>query len=415
MRHFKVIASAYACEPQKGSEPGIGWNIVRELTHRHALWVITRANNRAVIEAALQEHPLPNLEVVYFDLPPWACWWKHGTRGLQLYYYLWQIGAYFKARALHRKHKFDLAHHVTFGRYWNPSFLSLLPIPFVWGPVGGGESAPSVFYPEFSLRGKIYETLRNTARRLGEYDPFVRLTGQRCRVALAATEETAARLRSLGARQIECLGNAALNRREILDLAAMPPPPASPVRFISIGRLLHWKGFHLALRAFAQAALQDAEYWIVGDGPERGRLESLAQRLGVADRVTFWGTLSRTDTFARLSVCHALLHPSLHDSGGWVCIEAVAAGRPVVCLDLGGPALLVNKETGFKVSVSDVPHTIMDLAEAITTIAAHPALRDAMSLRAKDQAKAWFNWEVKAAQINEAYARALREPVGHEA
>ena len=154
---MKVLLSAYACEPGKGSEPGVGWNWVRQIARFAEVWVITRANNRPVIEQALEREPLPNVHWVYFDLPRWARFWKKGQHGVHLYYYLWQIGIYFLAKRLHREVGFDLVHHVTFVNYWMPSFLSLLPPPFVWGPVGGGESAPKAFYRTFSWRGRLYE------------------------------------------------------------------------------------------------------------------------------------------------------------------------------------------------------------------------------------------------------------------
>ena len=119
--------------------------------------------------------------------------------GTHLYYYLWQMGIYFLAKRLHREVGFDLVHHVTFVNYWMPSFLALLPVPFVWGPVGGGESAPRAFFRTFSLRGRMYEYLRNLARFVGEHDPFTRLTAQKATIALATTSESATRLRCLGA------------------------------------------------------------------------------------------------------------------------------------------------------------------------------------------------------------------------
>ena len=142
---MKLLISAYACEPGRGSEAGVGWNCVLQAARFHEVWVLTRKNNREPIENALQTDPLENVRFVYFDLPRWSRFWKRRTRGLQLYYYLWQIGAYFVARKLHRRVGFDLTHHVTFVNYWLPSLLPLLPVPFLWGPVGGGESAPVGF------------------------------------------------------------------------------------------------------------------------------------------------------------------------------------------------------------------------------------------------------------------------------
>ena len=160
--------------PAKDLSPASVGNMTREMAKHHNIWVITRANNRRAIETELKNNPVQGLHFVYYDLPKWARWWKKGGRGIQIYYYLWQFGIYYLAKRLHRKIDFDLIHSVaTFGNYWMPSFLSLLSVPFVWGPVGGGEFAPRSFYSTFSFQGKLYEYARSIVRSFGELDPFV--------------------------------------------------------------------------------------------------------------------------------------------------------------------------------------------------------------------------------------------------
>jgi glycosyltransferase involved in cell wall biosynthesis len=394
---LRVLVSAYACEPDKGSEPGVGWNWVRQISRFHELWVITRANNQELIEKALAKKPLPNVHWVYFDLPRWARFWKKGERGLHAYYYLWQIGAYFVVRKLHRRVDFNLGHHVTFVNYWMPSFLGLLPIPFIWGPVGGGESAHRSFWGSFSFRGKAHEVLRDLVRSLAQRDPFVRLTARRAAVGLATTPQTEERLRALGCRQVLVFSEAGVPRRELEELGALPIREGGALRFLSLGRLLHWKGFELGLRAFAQFAgrCPMSEYWIVGDGPERKRLENLAQSLGVASMVRFCGMIPRSEALGSLAGCDVLVHPSLHDSGGWVCLEAMAAGRPVVCLDLGGPGLQVTEESGIKVSALSPGQVVRDLAEAFYKLASDPELRARLSLGARKRVEEHFDWDKK--------------------
>jgi len=396
---LKVLISAYACEPRKGSEPGVGWNLAIHMARYHDIWVLTRANNRPVIEAELESNPVPGLHFIYFDLPRWARFWKRGQRGVRLYYYLWQIGAYFIARKWHREVKFDLVHHVTFVKYWAPSFMCLLEAPFTWGPVGGGESAPKSFWPGFGVRGWIYESARETARRFAEFDPFLRLTARRSQLALATTQETADRLRRVGARRVHVFSEAALSQEETSRLGALPVPGNSAVRFGSSGRLIHWKGFHLGIAAFARSGLAGAEYWLIGDGPERRRLERVARKLGVADRVRFWGRLPRAGALDELAACHVLVHPSLHDSGGWVCLEAMAAGKPVICLDLGGPAMQVTHETGVKVPAENPEQAIAGLAATMRRLAIDPGLRESMGEAARKRAGAKFSWGGKAEQI----------------
>jgi len=404
-RRLKVLLSAYACEPGKGSEPGVGWNWARQIARFHEVWVITRANNRERIENALAKDPLPNAHFIYFDLPRWTRFWKRGQRGVHLYYYLWQLGAYFVARKWHQRVGFDIGHHVTFVNYWLPSFLALLPIPYIWGPVGGGESAPRAFRSTFSLRGRIYELGRDLARWLGELDPLVRRTARQASLGLATTEETAKRMRLLGCPRVEVLSEAALAEEEIEELGSRPLRTAPPFRVLSLGRLLHLKGFHLGLEAFAefQRAFPESECWIVGDGPERKRLEGLAHRLGLDGKVRFWGAVARARALELLAECDVLPHPSLHDSGGWVCLEAMAAGRPVICLDLGGPSLQVTEETGIKVPAISPEQAVRDLAAATHKLATDPELRARMGKAGRQRIQDDFSWDKKGDLIDQMY------------
>lgn len=408
---MKVLISAYSCEPGKGSEPGVGWNVVREVAKYHEVWVLTRPDESGdIIEAELARNPVPNLHFVYFNLPLIASLWKFGSTGaMQLHYYLWQIQAYFVARKLNREIGLDITHHVTFVKYSNPSFLSLLPVPFVWGPVGGGESAPKAFLQDFSLRGKVYEIARNFMRVLGECDPFVHYTAKRSVLARATTEDTAKKLYKLGAKNVQVFSQVGLSQAEIARLGEFPISESSAIKFISIGRFLHWKGFHLGLRAFAEAKLpDDAQYWLLGDGPERERLQALVQELGIADKVKFLGELSREQTFNTLGQCNVLVHPSLHESGGFVCLEAMAAGRPVICLDLGGPAVQVTDEIGIKVPANTPQQAINDLAIAMTRLGTDSKLLAKMSEGARKHVKENYSWEARGKSLAQLYAGIVR-------
>jgi glycosyltransferase involved in cell wall biosynthesis len=393
---MKILVSAYACEPGCGSEEGVGWNMALAVAKYHETWVLTRTIFRDPIEAELARNPIQNLHFIYFDPFNWTEDWRGRQGAVQLHYYLWQIQAYFVARPLHRQIGFDIVHHVTYVKFWSPSFLALLPVPFIWGPVGGGEQAPKPFWHDFSGWGKVYETLRDLAQRLGEQDPFTRITAQRSILAQATTEETAKRLLKLGATNVQVFSETGLSKPELARLEQCPIPESSPVRFISMGRLLHWKGYHLAVRAFAKAELSAADYWLLGDGPERERLQALAEKLGVASQVKFWGKLPREQLMDKLGQCHVLVHPSLHDSGGWTCLEGMAAGRPVICLNLGGPATQVTQETGIKVSASDPQETVKGLAEAMTRLAGDAELRVRLGQAGQKRVKEVYDWEVKA-------------------
>ena len=250
-RRLRVLLSAYACEPGKGSESGNGWNWARELSRYEDVWVLTRANNRELIENEVAAHALPNAQFVYLDLPRWGRFWKRGSRGLRLYYYLWQAIAYRTARRLHREVQFDLIHHVSFATYVYPGFLPFLPVPFVWGPVGGGETIPSTLTQSFGVRRRIDEFLRNFRRSLGELDPFVRRTAKKAVFIAATTSDTQKRLATLGRADVSVTPHAALCEEDISVLREIQLRTESPFRVLTVGRMVPFKAHDLGLRAFA--------------------------------------------------------------------------------------------------------------------------------------------------------------------
>ena len=408
---MKILLSAYSCEPGMGSEPGVGWNTVREIAKYHQVWVLTRPDeSKEIIEAELHQNPQPNLHFVYFTLPFWQDSRKWGqSGGMQLHYYLWQIQAYFVALRLHQEINFDLAHHVTFVRHSSPSFLTLLPIPFVWGPVGGGESAPKAYYQDFTVKNRLYETLRNCWRWIGEQDPFSRMTARRSAIAFATTIDTAKRISVMGASNVKVLSQCNLSLEEIAKLTKFPLPKTKPTKFISIARLLHWKGLHLGIRAFAEARLPDAEYWILGQGSELKRLQALVRDLNIEHQVSFFDHLPREEALAKLGCSSVLVHPSLHDSGGFVCLEAMAAGRPVICLDLGGPPVQVTQETGFVISANNPRQSIFEIANAMVKLAEDIDLRVKMGKAGRQRAKQLFTWEHKGTLFDRIYQDLVTE------
>jgi len=405
-RRLKVLMSAYACEPNKGSEPADGWNWALQMSRWHSVWVLTRANNRPTIETAPQADGQGQLHWIYFDLPRWASFWKEGSRGIQAYYYLWQIAAWRIGARLHREIGFDLLHHVTFGKYWVPSYLGLLPVRSILGPLGGGESTPRALTGRFSRRGCWFERRRDLVRTLADLDPVLRATMRRAGIVAATTEESKKRIERLGASRGVVEPQFGMNDEEFDFFGRFPVRTEKPFRLISIGRLLHWKGFHWGLEAFARfhRVCPESEYWVVSSGPEAGALKQLAAELGIAQRVTFWGRLPElADVYDKLAQADVLVHPAVHEAFGNVCLEALAAGRPVICLDAGGPSLQVTEACGFKAPVGSLEQVLEAMADAMGKLYRDPEMRRRMGVAARERARTAFHWARKAERMNALY------------
>jgi glycosyltransferase involved in cell wall biosynthesis len=358
---MRILTLAYACEPGKGSEPGTGWMWSRMLARFGAATVITRSNNRSVIEPALASTPeAPRLTFEYVDLPDWARFWKRGQRGVRLYYVLWQLAALRRAQQLHRSEPFDLVWHVTMSNYWLGSVGGLVGPPFVFGPMGGG--VPSCLRIRIvGLRGLLYELGRAGARAAGHVaNPLVASAWKHAALILVNNPDTKARVPGRFRSKVEVFPHVLLE-------PASPPArrKAGPAVALFAGRLLPWKGVSLAIRAIGR--LQGWRLVVCGEGPDEARLRRLCHKLGVTERVEFRGWTPRDELHALMQrEASVFVFPSLHDEGGWVVAEAAAQGLPVVCVGRGGPPLLAGN--GSAVALQDVERTTSAIARAIESM-----------------------------------------------
>ncbi len=365
---MKILLSAFACDPNQGSEEGVGWAWAYHLAKAgHEVCVMTREFNRLAIEDKLRELEFPNLRFEYVGvrLVPFC------MPGVDIYpyYFCWQWNAYFRAKRLHRERRFDIVHHVSYGVFRNPSYLYFLDAPFVFGPVGGGESSPRALRASMSSKGRCFETIRDLVNLLPYFDPFWRSILRRCARIVVKTEETRSCLpRKSMERAVVTLENMI---PECSDIAGGPGREAS-LKLLFAGRLLSWKGAHLAVRAMGVALKHtSAELTIVGRGPEEARLKEEVRQLKLEDFIHFAPWMPKSEVLALHASHDALLFPSLHDSSGTVVMEAIAHGNPVICLDLGGPAVTVDEDCSriVRTAGKTEEQVIQGIAEAILELA----------------------------------------------
>lgn len=364
MKTPSVIVFAYACEPGSGSEPGAGWLWVRLLARMARVRVITRANNRAAIEAALPSLPeAGSLTFSFVDPPRWLTFWKRGQRGVRLFYLLWQRWATRVARRMLAQEPADYAWHLTLANVWLGSGAARLGLPLVLGPVGGGISPPLALIPSLGLRGIAYEGLRWLARLLSRFvNPLARLSWRRASLILVQNEDTLRWLPSRHRPRAVVFPNVLLESGSAIS----SPRHESNARALFAGRLLPLKGAHLAIEAIA--SLPEWSLLVCGEGPEAKRLFRLATRHGAQERIRFTGQIPRERLHHLMrNEADVFVFPSLHDEAPWVVAEAMSCGLPVVCLDVGGPPTIAA-EAG----VCVLPRRGTDVIEGLRRALAAP-------------------------------------------
>jgi glycosyltransferase involved in cell wall biosynthesis len=408
---MKILLSAYACEPGKGSEPGVGWNWALALARRGwEVHVLTRSNNREAIQREVAQIR-PNLQFHYFDLPNWARFWKYWPGGIYLYYLLWQIGASQIAMRLHARERFELVQHITFVSFRQPSFMGRLGIPFIFGPVGGGESMPLQLRSGLPMRARVAEGIRTAGNWFVTFDPLMRKTYTEARLIACATQET---LQSIPARFREkCIVQRAIGIDEApfkSNTDARSAPMANgtaSVRFLFVGRLLYWKGLHLAMQALARVKdkVYEAKLRVVGEGTDAEWLHQVARREGVAERLEWTPRIAHGEMVWEYQTSVGLIFPSLHDSGGMVVLEALSAGLPVICLDRGGPGAMVDSSCGFAIETAGRSEVqiVERLAAAMIRLGRDSELRRQLAIGAERRARD-LSWD---AAVDGVYSASL--------
>jgi glycosyltransferase involved in cell wall biosynthesis len=401
---LKILLSAFACEPNAGSECGVGWNWALFLARAgHQVVVLTRCISRPGIETAMKGALVANLHLrfEYFDVPKSLRWERRGPQHLHNALWQWLAAAF--ARELHHREQFDCVHHVTFAGLRAPSFMGRLGVPFILGPVGGGERAPWRLRRGYSMGGLISDAARDAANVMLHFTPFMIDTFASAERIYVTSRET---LRLMPRRfrnkvQIEL----AIGAEESASIPGRILPPRTPqdarFRILYAGRFIDCKGMHLGLPAFARLidADPDARLTMVGEGPEERRWRKLAEGLGIAANVE-WLPWQDREAMASLYADHdVLLFPAMHDSGGMVVLEAMNQGLPVVCLKIGGPATLVNESCGYAVDPvgKDVAQVVRDMGDALIELARESTRRplaQAARLRCRD-----FSWRAKVVRI----------------
>jgi glycosyltransferase involved in cell wall biosynthesis len=376
---MRTLVFAYACEPDKGSEPGAGWTWVRMIARSASTVVLTRANNRESIERALPRVPeATSLRFVYIDLPAWARFWKREQRGIRLYYLLWQAAALRQAVRLNSESRFDVVWHLTLANAWLGSAAAFVDAPFVYGPVGGGVPTPWRLCSALGLRGTAYELIRAAARWSARYcNPLARLAWRRASIVLVQNPETRAWLPRRHRPKCVVLQHA------VADVSVLPGTASSGEHPTAVfaSRLIPWKGGELALRAIAGTS--GWRLVICGGGRDEHRLRTLARELRVEDRTQFRGKLAQGELHALMSNSDALLHPSFHDDSPLAVTEALAHGLPVVCLDRGGPSVLAGDAGLVVESTGDVSATVARLSSRLEDVS-RESFRQRARRRAED-------------------------------
>lgn len=411
---MKVLVSAYACNPYKGSEEGVGWNWVKMIAGFCDPWVLVAGFHREDIEHFLEQHPdqLANVHFVYIPHKPWHYQPSPGWKRIEgsvlkpfmnLAYALWLRDAGRQARQLHARMPFAMAHQLTYVGFRFPGRLWQLDIPFVWGPVGGLENTAWRFLPVLGWKGAIYYAGRNiinSVQRLLLRSPRKAFKKAEPHI-IAATSGIQRQIYRWYGRQSQVICE--VGPPEVRADRINQRQAHQSLQLVWSGEHLPGKALPLLLQALAQLEKNIAWHLdILGHGPLTETWQAQARELGLDGNCVWHGLLPRKDALAVMSQGHLFVITSLKDLTSTVLLEAMSLGLPVVCPDHCGFSDVVDEHSGIRLPLETPEGLVRGYAAVIVELAGDEKKRRKLAQGAVVRAGV-FSWEQKRIELEKIY------------
>lgn len=336
---MKILISAYSCEPNKGSEPQVGWDhLLNYLGKDNEVHLITRKNNFQSINKIIGTKQ--KLKIITFDLPEIILKLKKNIKSfLVIYIFLWELFAIFKIFKHYGFNKFDLVHKSTMLSYKYINFLSLYGKSSIIGPVAGAETYPISFLKNFTLKGKFIEIIRYIFLKITIYNPiniFMLLSYNKI---YCANQDTIDAMPFL--LKPKCFLKKAIKvTKKDFEIPDDINRESNLLNILYVGRVIELKGLIMVLKALKQLDTEKYLFTIIGDGNDTNRLKKYSKNNNL--NVKFIGYVKRNELSMYYSNCDLFIFPSLHDSSGYSVLEAKLFNKKIICTKFGGPKHYVD-------------------------------------------------------------------------
>jgi glycosyltransferase involved in cell wall biosynthesis len=416
MSRLRILLLAPDCNPEEVSMPYVTYSHAAALAQLHDVALVVGLPSEDPVRRA--KAPFRTIEVVRMPLLQRIYAWSlrrifkynYDTQVLTAFGYPFSLAFEWHAwRQLRRRifaGEFDVVLRIMPMTPVLPSpfafFLRKGPIPFVIGPLNGGLPWPPGFR-QLDNQKELVSNLRNLYR----YLPFARSTYRHAAAIIAASSQTYAEFAAYRGK-VFFVPEPGIGR-SLCSGDSRSPGPSVKLELIFVGGLVPRKACDLALRAAAPLLRSDlARFTVVGDGPERDRLEQLARSLGIQKAVFFCGWLSHAEVLRHLRSADVMVFPSVRDNGAGVVFEALASGAVPVVADFGGPGDIVHPEVGYKVPLTNEIDVVAQMEKILTELAHNRDRLEQLRRQGMAYVQKRLTWDAKAQTVTRVLHWVLR-------
>ncbi|HWE37743.1 MAG TPA: glycosyltransferase family 4 protein [Isosphaeraceae bacterium] len=407
---MRVLLLAEHCNPAWPSLPVVGYRACKAIGDHVEAVVATHVRNVPEIDrAGLGRCEVVALDNEYIARPMYALSkalrggtsvaWTTNIAMAYPSYLAFEREVWRRFGADLRAGRFDLVHRVTPMSPTLPSPMAKWsPVPFVLGPLNGGLRWPPGFGGELAREREWMTYVRGAHRLL----PYHRATLRRSAAILASFAHTIADLPP-------AVRDRVIDFPEVgIEPSLFSAPPErrheGPLTLLYAGRLVPYKCPDVLLLALAaNPELRRHRTVIVGEGPERARLDRIVAEHGLGDCVEFTGNLPQARVGDLMRAADVFVFPSIRELGAGVVVEAMACGLACVVVDYGAPGRLVGPGRGVRVPLGTKDELVAAFAAELGALVGDPGRVAALGAAARDHALAHYDWDVKARKTVEVY------------
>lgn len=274
---------------------------------------------------------------------------------------------------------------------------------------GGAHYVPQKFVKEYPVKERLAQRIRSLGQWIFRHDPFFIIGQNRANAILVCNKEAFNAMSKKLQKKAYFFPVNGISPKDLSLLDAKLENKKDRFLILSAGKLIKIKALDLAIGSFKVFSdrVPEAKFIVIGDGPELQNLKKLASKLKLKEKVIFEGWMPREKLLQKMSLCDVFLFPSLRDGGGNVVVEAMAAGKPVVCFDLAGPGFHIDEKCGIKIKPEYPKQAVNDMAKALKKLYFDKDLRLKLGKGAREKAEREYNWDKLGDKLNEIYKKIL--------
>jgi glycosyltransferase involved in cell wall biosynthesis len=404
MSRLRALVLGPECNPEEVSIPLVTFSHAAALAKLHDVTLVVRSSVEKPVRAAnapffgVEVIRTPRLDRLFSWVFRWLFKSNHDGQALTAFRYPFAIAfewyAWQQLKGRIRSGEFDVVLRVT---PMTPSlaspfafFLRKGPIPFVIGPLNGGLPWPEGFTQLERQREWVAGF-----RELYHFLPFARSTYRYATAIIAASSQTFAEFAQYRDK-VFYVPEPGIGLNLCVE-DSRKQNAGGKLALIFVGALVPRKACDLALRGAANLLRAGrAHFTVVGDGPDKGRLQDLVKSLGIEEEVSFVGWLGHAEVLNRMRSADVMVFPTLRDNGAGVIFEALASGAVPVVVDFGGPGDIVLSNVGYKVPLTNETDMASQIERILADLEANRELLQQLRREGMMYARESLTWDAKA-------------------